>query len=255
MRCRPTVAATSGLGSSPAAYCSMVPPRPGEALRMPTAVTSLRAMTRVSTRLGCAGQPDEHQPASGLHEVECRPGDARVVGGVDDRVPGQRGQGVRCPGAMSAQGAGQGEIPGREAGHVYLRPGGEGELGAEQAYRARPEDEHPAPRAEPRCLHGAQGVAARLHHRAGGVIDAVRQRPQRGDRHEHLLREGARPSTTDADLVAPCADVLAAVDAAVTGAAAQHGVAGHPPAEPGRPGAVAGRGDHAAPLVAGPQRV
>ncbi len=45
------------IDGAPDEYASIVPTRPGEALRMPTAVTSLRAMVRVSTRLGLPARP------------------------------------------------------------------------------------------------------------------------------------------------------------------------------------------------------
>src|SRR4051794_34649509 len=58
VRSRPTVAATSGRGSTrPVAYCSIVPSIRGEPLRMPTAVTSLRTAVRVSIRLGSLASP------------------------------------------------------------------------------------------------------------------------------------------------------------------------------------------------------
>ena len=52
------MAATNGRGSTAAdAYCSIVPAKPGDALRIPTAVTSFSARVRVSTRLGVAANP------------------------------------------------------------------------------------------------------------------------------------------------------------------------------------------------------
>src|SRR4051794_30114266 len=78
---------------------------------------------------------------------------------------------------------------------------------------------------------------------------------QRTYGHGQLLGERSGPAVADPDLVPVRAQVLPAAGAALAGAAAEHGVAGHPAAEPGRIDPRAGRGDDAAPLVADADRV
>src|SRR6202035_229389 len=74
-------------------------------------------------------------------------------------------------------------------------------------------------------------------------------------RHGQLLGQRAGPAAADADLVAVLAQVTTAAQAARAVPAAEHGVPGHPAPDPAGAHVLAGRADHAAPLVADAHRV
>ena len=84
------MAATRGRGSTePDAYRSIVPARPGDALRMPTAVTSFNASVRVSMVLGVPARPDVDHSLARLDQLKRLGRELGRVRGVDDGVEGQ----------------------------------------------------------------------------------------------------------------------------------------------------------------------
>ncbi len=111
------------------------------------------------------------------------------------------------------------------------------------------------PVARPRCLGRPQRVGSRLDHRPGDVVDGVGQRVQRGDGHRQLLGQRSRPAAADPDLGAVSQTCWRPERHRSAVAAAEHRVAGDPPAEPVRLDALADRADDPAPLVTEAHRV
>ena len=251
---RPTVAATSGRASTaPPAYSSIAPARPAEPLRMPTLVTSLRAW--VECRRGSATGPGRcARSASGLDEIEglCR--HPRLVRRVDHRVPGEVGEGVDAQAsAKPRRGAKSSEraerptrwtsAPAGRANRAASRPivpapetssrspGGR-RRPRRRARRCRPA--RPAPRPTSSTESGSvQGAVAGTASRSARAPGKPRGCRSRGARHR---RAGGRYGSAGT-------------------AAADHRVAGHPAAEPGRIDARADPLTVAAPFVADPDGV
>ena len=170
----------------------MVPASPCDAARMPTAVTSLSAIVRVSMRLGRAGDPQIHHALAGLDEIERECGQFGGVRGVDDRVPRQRGQLGPLPDPGEAKRARELEARRRSAHEMHLHAVGARELGGEQSHRAGAEHQHaitgvtarrPAPH-EARCRR-ARPSRRRCRRRCRATPAAPR-------RDRELLGERAR---------------------------------------------------------------
>jgi hypothetical protein len=85
--------------------------------------------------------------------------------------------------------------------------------------------------------------------------DRVGQRLQRGHRYGQLRGERPWPAAADADLEPVGAHVLSPAGAPGAAAAAEHGVARDPAAEPGVRHSLTGGADPPGPFVPDPQRV
>ena len=234
----------------------MVPASPGEALRTPTAVTSLSTSVRVSTGSGVPGEADVDHPLARLDQVEGQRRQAGRVGGVDDRVERQRREAVRGPDAVRSRACGRSPSDRRRQAQRWTSaPWARREQRDEQADRARPEHQQPVPRRQRRRPDGPQRVAARLDQGPGRRVDRVRQRVQRRGRHQPAARPGRRATRRGCRSRSGPRTRAAPAQAAAAPAAAEHGVAGDPPADPGLVDAVADGGDGPAPLVPEPHRV
>ena len=177
----------------------------------PTAVTSLSARSRVSTRLGVSGEADEHDAAGGLDEPRGRRRARRQARRVDHGVEGvrQRRTTRACRCAAPPARAPARSDDSRDAGQVHLDAAGQRELRGEQADRAGAEDQQALTGLEVRRPHRPQAVAGGLDERGGGDADVLGDRvgESRGD--QHLLGERTRPAVADADLEPVGADVVA----------------------------------------------
>ena len=103
--------------------------------------------------------------------------------------------------------------------------------------------------------HRAQRVAARLDHRAGGVVDPSGSAMQRARPARPAARPAPRDSRRGCRSRAGRRRRVPAGPAARAVPAAEHRVAGDPAPEPGRVDAGAHGRHHPAPLVAEPHRV
>ena len=252
---RPTVAAMSGRGSNLPVGVGF--DRAGQAGRGAENADRGDVLERERAGVDEAGAPGDahvHHTFARFHELERPRGQGWRVGGVDHGVEGQRGQRAGRPRAGEAQGLREAERPGRPAHQVHFGPGRPGEHRDQQPDRPRAQDEHPVVRAQPGSLGRAEGVAARLDQGAERGVDRGGQGVQRGDGHGELFGERTGAPAADAQLLPGFADMLVSAPAAAAGAAAEHGVAGDPAADPGRVNPLAGRRDGPGPLVAEPDR-
>ena len=171
---------------------AMVPARPPDALRMPTAVTSLSAIRRVSTRLGSPARPMKTTRPPGSTRSTARAGSVGRVRGVDHRVERQRRQ--RRPRSRRSRSPATGRSPAAQAEQVHLgaRPRGR-TWATSRPIVPGPSDQHPvAGRRGPAACDRAQRVAAGLDQRAQRGVDRVRQGVQ-----------GARPGPASCSASAP----------------------------------------------------
>ena len=129
----------------------------------------------------------------------------------------------------------------RLAHQVHLDAFGPGELRGQQADGPGAENQQPIARRQAGGPYRPQRVAARLDHRAGGVVDASGSANSAG--------AGRRVCSASAPANPPrmpisnavCADVVPPGPAALAVPAADHRVAGDPAAEPARVDAGADR--------------
>jgi hypothetical protein len=104
-----------------------------------------------------------------------------------------------------------------------------------------------------RGRRGTQCVAARLDESPGAVVHRVREPVEAAGRNEELLGQGTRPPR-DADLAAIGTHVMTPGRAPSAAAAAEHGVAGDPRADPALVDVRTDGGHCAAPFVTRAQR-
>ena len=97
-----------------------------------------------------------------------------------------------------------------------------------------PSDQQPVAGLEPAARTARSALPPGSTSAPSGVVDGVGQRVQRGGRDRELLGERAGPAAADARPRAGSRRRAGARQAAAAVPAAEHGVAGDPPAEPGR---------------------
>ena len=233
----------------------MVPARPADAPRMPTAVRSFSTIDRVSTVLGRPATPMYTTRRPGSTRSSARAGrsaefEASMT--ASQRQPGQVGG---RPRAVHAELGGEVDRPPVRPRTCTSAPCASANIAASRPMvpgprtSSRSPGRSAAPQTERRALPpGSTSAPAASSMPSGSAM-------QRGDRHGQLLGQRAGEAAADADLAAVLAHVVPAVPAALAPAAAEHGVAGDAPAQPARIDAVADRADRPAPLVPEPHRV
>ena len=243
---------------SPAAYSSMAPCSPGEAPRIPTAVTSFKRRARVSIVLGVPAIPMYTTLFPGSTRSSARAGSAAELDAVDDGVPWQRRQVVRRPDAGETRVFGQRPwiAASTQAGEP-LRPALEANIAASSPMVPGPSTRRRSPEPGSAPQHRPERVAAWLdhcpgnHHRPRPAADAEPSPEPRSARPGRRgTRAGCRFRT------GPRTRVCSPPRQRRQLPAAEHRVAGDPAPEPRRVDARRRCPGHgAAPFVAEPHRI
>ena len=117
----------------------MVSSRPGDAERIPIAVTSFSARRPGVNHARTAGKTDIDDASGRLDKIERQRRQARVVGSVNHRIEGQVRERVLGPGVFEPEGAGERQRFVRATHHMHLRASGAGEHRSEQSDGPRSE--------------------------------------------------------------------------------------------------------------------
>jgi len=178
-----------------------------------------------------ARDTDADQPPARLSQRQRVSGHPRIVGGIDHRVVARRRRIPTSPVRARPERRSHFLPPAIQRQHMHRGTRRGRERGGQQPDGARPADQDPLPGPGPGGGGSPPGVTSRLDHRAGPVVDRVRQPVQAGRGHHDLLGQRPRPAH-DADLVPVRADVPAPRPAPGAPPAPEHGVPGHPGAQP-----------------------
>ena len=231
----PTTAATSGAGSTrPVANRSRAPGRPGEALRIPIAVTSLNTTCRLSTRLGCPDSPIQTTRRPGSTRSIARAGSWAAFDASTTRVerPG-RAASRRSTRARTRATARTAPTARDAPGGARPTPRGARHQRHQQPDRARSEHQQPLARPDRGRLQRPPGVAAGLDQRPA----ACRRRRRAGRGGTSPAPRAARPARRTSRCRMPTSNRSAhrccrPLAAAVAATAAEHRVAGDAPPDP-----------------------
>ena len=233
----------------------MAPARPADPPRTPTAVTSLNAMSRESTRLGVPARPMKTTRRPGSTRLTAQRGHVRRVRGVDDGVPRPVRKRVSGPSAGESERCGQAQLVRLPAEQVYVGPLRPPEHRGQQADRAGAEHQEPFAAREGRG-RGPPGARCRQVRR--GRRPDYRRCPavvQRSNWYGDLLGQCAGQAVADAEFEPVLAYVVKAGATPAAVPAADHRVAGDPPPEPRIVHVGSDRGDDPGPLMTRTQRV
>ena len=214
----PTVAATSGRGSTrPEAYSSIAPASPPEALSTPTTVTSLSATVAGVDQARLAGESDVDDPPAGLDAGRSASA-GRVAALEASTTASKRRRRQRRRASTRDRSRATGRSPGTRSSmpeQVHLDALGRRRTGPPAARwcpgprpaAARPGDSAAARTARSALPPGSTSAPSVASTVSGSGCSAL-------GRHGQLLGQRARPAAADADLVPVGAQVLAAGRAA-----------------------------------------
>ena len=177
---------------APDAYRSMAPSRPGEPLRTPTTVTSLRSTRRLSTGLGCPARPIQTTRRPGSTRSTARAGSSTALDAstTPSNVPAGRASGA--PHVVEAERPREPAVASRRATRWTSTPRARAISATSSPMVPAPSDQQPLARRDVRRLDGAPGVAAGLDQGARRVVHRVGQRDAATSRGPRAARPGRR---------------------------------------------------------------